>query len=69
EAFMQAELPSGPTLQALRERTRAWITDRARADGLNEATLHSYETALPSATSADGMMRYWVKFRGGKRAG
>ncbi len=69
EAFMQAELPSGPTLEALRERTRAWITDRARADGLNEATLHSYETALPSATSADGMMRYWVKFRGGKRAG
>jgi len=63
EALMQAELPGQPFIETLRERVAAWNRDRAVTDGVDPATQAKYETALPSGTSADGMMRYWEKFR------
>jgi len=63
ERWMQATLPAEPPAEALREKFIAWMEAQAREQGLGAAEIEAYRLANPLGMSADGLQRYWKKFR------
>jgi glyoxylase-like metal-dependent hydrolase (beta-lactamase superfamily II) len=61
--WMEEVMPTDPSIEALRQ----LFTERTLADnerlGLNEEVVTAYQLANPPGMSADGLMRYWKKFR------
>lgn len=69
EAWIEEVMPAGPGLEELRSRFQAWVSARARKNGLEPAVADALEAANPSFMSADGIQRYWKKFRQDRRPG
>ncbi len=58
----QAMLPK-PQIEDLRRQFTDWINEAGQQQGLNADVVKAYELANPPGMSADGLLRYWNKFR------
>jgi glyoxylase-like metal-dependent hydrolase (beta-lactamase superfamily II) len=63
EAWMQAVLPADPSLETVSNDFQNWIVRCAQSEGVPPEIQTVYETAIPSWMSAQGIYRYWHKFR------
>jgi glyoxylase-like metal-dependent hydrolase (beta-lactamase superfamily II) len=63
EAWMESSLAVHPTLEELRQQFIEFEQNRAIQHGLDKATADAQQIANPSFMSADGILRYWNKFR------
>jgi len=63
EQWMEAILPNINEPQALHQPFAIWEYSRCKAVGLDEDTLHAYSLAMPLGMGADGIWRYWNKFK------
>ena len=59
DKVMPADLP----IEELRQRFSTWMDEQALASGLSTEVTKVYELANPVGMSADGLQRYWKKFR------
>ena len=58
-------MPIEPPVEELRQMFTDWMEDQGREQGLSEDVIKSYRLANPLGMSADGLLRYWKKFRAG----
>ena len=58
-------MPDDPSIEELREKFSTWMDEQALKSGLNTEVTRVYELANPVGMSADGLQRYWRKFRTG----
>jgi len=63
EIWMEATLPTIHEKEALRDPFSNWELDRCKTAGLDTDILHAYSLAMPLGMGADGIWRYWDKFR------
>lgn len=63
EKWLERIMPAEPALEGLREKFEVWMNEQSRAQGLSEDVLQAYTLANPIGMSADGLMRYWRKFK------
>jgi len=63
ERWMEKTLPIIPEKEALREPFAEWEYARCITSKLDENSLHAYSLAMPLGMGADGIWRYWQKFR------
>ena len=61
--WLEDVMPADPAIEDLRARFTAWMDEEASASGLTPGVLAAYSLANPLGMSADGMQRYWRKFR------
>jgi glyoxylase-like metal-dependent hydrolase (beta-lactamase superfamily II) len=61
--WLEAVMPSDPTVEELRGAFTEWMISEAERAGLSEEVLKAYEVANPPGMSADGLMRYWKKVK------
>lgn len=61
--WLEDVMPADPAIEDLRARFTAWMDDQASAAGLTPGVLAAYSLANPLGMSADGIQRYWRKFR------
>ncbi len=63
EAWMEEVMPKDLPIEELRRLYTEWMYRHGKAAGISEELSNKYETADPSYMSADGLQRYWNKFR------
>jgi glyoxylase-like metal-dependent hydrolase (beta-lactamase superfamily II) len=63
--WLDAAMVDSPSIEELRGLFINFIEDQGRAAGLSEDVIQSYRLANPICMSADGLYRYWKKFRVG----
>lgn len=63
EAWLEQEMAQEPTPELFREHFAAFLDERARADGYGSGQAAAYGEAAGSGMSADGVYRFWIKFR------
>ncbi len=63
EVWMEQKMPHDPTLEDLRQQFILFEQERALKYGVDRATVESQQIANPSFMSADGIYRYWNKYR------
>jgi glyoxylase-like metal-dependent hydrolase (beta-lactamase superfamily II) len=63
--WLEQVMPAEPAIEELREQFSQWVFEDAKSFGLNEEVVKAYELANPLGMSADGLMRYWKKVKGG----
>jgi glyoxylase-like metal-dependent hydrolase (beta-lactamase superfamily II) len=63
ERWLETVMPGIPDVETLERRFAAWLQERGRALGLDEATLTAYDFASPVQMGASGLFRYWHKVR------
>lgn len=61
--WLEEVMPSEPSLEEMRQRFTDWMMEEGRKIGLDEEVMAAYELANPPGMSADGLLRYWKKFR------
>ena len=62
-AWVEEKLPLNPTLEDLRQQFIEFERSRAGRYGVEKAIIEAQQIANPSFMSADGISRYWNKFR------
>ena len=60
-AYVRGLLDAGLERDAMVANYEAWVQQRARADGADEATLRILEVPNPRYMTVDGIVRYWRK--------
>jgi glyoxylase-like metal-dependent hydrolase (beta-lactamase superfamily II) len=63
EHWLEREMPGNPPIEQLRQEFAAWMTEEGRRQGLSADVVEAYDLANPTGMSADGLLRYWRKFR------
>ena len=63
EQWLEAVMPSDPSVEALRQRFTEWMDDQGRRQGLSADAVKAYDLANPLGMSADGLQRYWKKVK------
>jgi glyoxylase-like metal-dependent hydrolase (beta-lactamase superfamily II) len=63
ERWMEAAMKARLTIEELRRRFADWMNEEGRRHNFSSETLKAYELANPPGMSADGLFRYWGKFR------
>ena len=63
--WLEEVMPAEPEVEELRRMFIDWMEDQARQKGLSEDVIESYRLANPLGMSADGLARYWKKYRAG----
>jgi glyoxylase-like metal-dependent hydrolase (beta-lactamase superfamily II) len=63
EEWMERIMPQELETEELRLEFIGWVRDRARDLNIQESTLEAFEKANPSGMSADGIKRYWEKYK------
>ena len=63
EQWMEATLPYIHERKILHEPFAQWELARCKAASLDNDKLHAYSLAMPLGMDADGIWRYWDKFR------
>ena len=61
--WLEEIMPAAPSVEELRAKLEAWMDEQSREQNLSEDVVQSYVLANPIGMSADGLMRYWKKFR------
>jgi len=64
--WLEEVMPADPPIEELRARFTEWVDSQARSAGLDQEVLAAYALANPLGMSADGLQRYWRKFRAGQ---
>jgi glyoxylase-like metal-dependent hydrolase (beta-lactamase superfamily II) len=63
ERWMEATLPDTSSREELHKPFSDWENARCAAVGLDQEILQGYSLAMPLGMGADGIWRYWDKFR------
>lgn len=63
EKWLAEIMSADPSIEGLRAKFEGWMSEQAREQGLSEDVILAYALSNPIGMSADGMMRYWTKFR------
>jgi glyoxylase-like metal-dependent hydrolase (beta-lactamase superfamily II) len=63
ESWMEEVMPTAPEINALRHKFSQWTEEVSKKKGLDPRMLNVQEAANPAFMSADGIQRYWQKFR------
>lgn len=63
EKWLAGVMAANPSIEELREEFTVWMQEQGAAKNLSEEVIRAYSLANPVAMSADGLMRYWKKFR------
>ena len=63
ERWIERAMPAKPQIEDLRRQFTDWVNEEGRQQGLSVDVVKAYELANPPGMSADGMLRYWNKFR------
>ncbi len=63
EAWMERVMPAHPEIDALRQSFFAWNRANLEAQGGDPSLLGVHEAVNPTFMSADGIQRYWKKYR------
>lgn len=63
ESLMINVLSSNPTREEFHQIYSQWIRTKSSATGLSPAMIGAYDIAISSQMSADGIFRYWQKYR------
>ena len=62
-AWIEQVMPTGPTIEDLQQMYLAFERQRAIHSGLDASAVEAQQVANPPSTSADGIYRYWHKYR------
>jgi glyoxylase-like metal-dependent hydrolase (beta-lactamase superfamily II) len=63
EKWLEGQMKSEPSLEELRASFNRWMADDASQAGLDAETLQAFMLSNPTGMSADGLLRYWQKWR------
>jgi len=63
EGWMEKVMPNNPSPEELNRLFLAWIQERSLRQGVKPELLNTYEIAIPSWMSAQGISRFWHKHR------
>jgi glyoxylase-like metal-dependent hydrolase (beta-lactamase superfamily II) len=63
QAWVEERMPKHPSLEDLRQQFIKFELNRAEKYGVEKSVVESQQIANPSFMSADGILRYWNKFR------
>jgi len=63
ERWLERVMPGDPPIENLRQDFSERMTDEGRRQGLSPDAVEAYDLANPTGMSADGLLRYWRKFR------
>lgn len=63
EQWLEIVMGNDPSIDELREAFTMWMQEQGQLKNLSENVIRAYALANPVAMSADGLMRYWKKFR------
>jgi glyoxylase-like metal-dependent hydrolase (beta-lactamase superfamily II) len=63
ERWLEKVMPSYPEIEILRRQFTDWMNDQGLQQGLTAEAVKAYELANPTGMSADGLQRYWNKYR------
>ena len=63
EAWIEERLPRNPSLEDLRQQFIIFEQARAQTYGVEKSIVEAQQIANPSFMSADGIFRYWNKYR------
>lgn len=63
EKWLAGVMAENPSIEELREEFTAWMQEQGKVKNLSDEVIRAYSLANPVAMSADGLMRYWKKFR------
>jgi glyoxylase-like metal-dependent hydrolase (beta-lactamase superfamily II) len=63
ERWLERAMPDKPQIEVLRWQFANWVNEQGRRQGLSAGVVKAYELANPPGMSADGLQRYWNKFR------
>jgi glyoxylase-like metal-dependent hydrolase (beta-lactamase superfamily II) len=63
EKWLEIVMSRDPSIEELREAFTLWMQEQGKVKHLSEDVVRAYSLANPVAMSADGLMRYWKKFR------
>ncbi len=63
EQWLEIVMANDPSIDELREAFTLWMQEQGQLKNLSEDVIRAYALANPVAMSADGLMRYWKKFR------
>jgi glyoxylase-like metal-dependent hydrolase (beta-lactamase superfamily II) len=63
ETWVDTNLPHISDRETLREQYAAWVTSQDQALGVPADLIAAYDIAISSEMSADGIWRYWHKFK------
>ena len=63
--WLDEVMPADQPIDELRQTFADWMEEQALASGLSEEALKVYQIANPVGMSADGLQRYWKKYRAG----
>lgn len=65
ETWAEAAMSTAPTRDKFRQQFATWMQSNSVKAGLDSQMIAAYDVAISSQMSADGLWRYWNKFRGG----
>ena len=63
ERWLEEIMPTDPTADELRAKFETWMNEQSRDKNLSNDVIEAYALANPLSMGADGLMRYWKKFR------
>ena len=63
ERWLERVMRAKPPIEELRKQFSEWVKEQGRQQGLSADVVRAYELANPPGMSADGLQRYWNKFR------
>lgn len=63
EIWLEKIMPSQPSLETLRDEFTKWMEQQSREQGLSEEVIQVYTVSNPIGMSADGLLRYWKKYK------
>lgn len=63
EKWLEGQMKSEPSLEELRASFNSWMADEASQAGLDAEALQAFTLSNPTGMSADGLLRYWNKWR------
>jgi glyoxylase-like metal-dependent hydrolase (beta-lactamase superfamily II) len=63
EKWLEEIMPADPPADELRAKFEAWMNAQSLEKKLSEDAIQAYTLANPLGMGADGLMRYWKKFR------
>jgi glyoxylase-like metal-dependent hydrolase (beta-lactamase superfamily II) len=63
ERWLEKMMADKPQIEVLRRQFADWMNEQGRKQGLSRDVIIAYELANPPGMSADGLQRYWNKYR------
>jgi glyoxylase-like metal-dependent hydrolase (beta-lactamase superfamily II) len=63
ERWLENVMPAHPEIEVLRQQFTDWVNVQGLHQGLSADVVRAYELANPPGMSADGLQRYWNKYR------